>query len=425
MTLAETYSCASAVPLDTPRIADAFYPLEHPVEKTILLHAFAGGWVEQNGQKVPAFGGKIYGHYEEVLSLLRPIAEPAGYRFLQIGGPGEPPVRGIENLVGKTTIHQCAYLVKRAALLIGNDSQWAHIRGAYGGPLLVVYGTTSRPHYPHWKDPEKTVLIESHRGGGKPSYAMQENPRTIDWIRPEEVATAALHLLGLPSTLSRQSLFIGDAYHQSLVEMVPNVVVDPRLPLSGPLIVRMDYAPPDSAAQTAAIDILARNLQLRKCVLFLDREVPLNLLAQFKPQIHSMRVEVDQMSADWLRAVKRLGVPTGFVSAEKDPAKLADLRLRLYDVMHPGGIDHLVESTREDFVAGAKRYLNRELDKDLKVDTLCFRTRKLLLSDDRVYLSKAHWLAGRPAPSPDQSAGTVIDSPDFWSSIHHAYVYHA
>ncbi len=423
MTLAETYALASAVPLDRPTMPETFYPTEHPIEKTILIHAFAGGWMEQNGQKVPAFPAKAYDHYDEVISLLRSIVEPAGYRFLQIGGPGEPPVRGVESMVGKTTLYQCAYLVRRCALLIGNDSMWSHVRGANNGALIVPFGPTSAPHHPYWHDPAKTSLIESHRGGGKPSYASHEGPKTINWIPPEEIADAAMWHLAIPGGSKRHSLFIGDLYNQSLIEMVPNVVVDPRLPLSGPLIVRMDYAAADGASQTEAIGKLVRNLQLRKCVLFLNREVDPNLLGQFKPQIHSMRVEVDQMSADWIRAVKRFGIPTGFVSVEKDPAKLADLRLRLYDVMHPGGIDHHVEPTKDDFLSGAKRYLNKELDTALKVDSLSFKTRRLLLSDDKVYLSKAHWLAGKATPTPDQNSGTVIDSPDFWAGLHHQYIY--
>lgn len=420
MTLAETYALASAVLLGKPVMPDAFFPLDHPLDKVILIHAFAA---EQERPGLRAAPAKVYEHFDEVVALLRPILDPAGYKIFQIGAPGEPQLRGIESLVGKTNLHQCAYLVKNCAVLIGNDSIWAHVRGASNRPLVALYGSTGSPHFPHWRNLISTALIESHRGGKKPSFASHEFPKTINWITPESVANAALaFLLELPNhqPLNHRSLFIGQAYNQHLVELVPNVVVTPALQMSGPMVVRMDYVSSgDDTVWKDAEGKLASNLQIRKCAIVSDREITLSLLAQLKGNIAQLQLDVTKLSPAWIKAVKKLGIPTGFFSNETDAGKLSALRLALYDACL---FDQVTRPTKEDVIKGAAVYLNKELDKDLKWDTVRFKTNRMLLSDDKIYLSKAHWLAGKNTPNTDQNRDFVIDNAEFWAeSPNHYY----
>lgn len=416
MTLAETYALAAGVPLDKPWILSTFFPLDHPIEKTVLFHAFAGATVNQNGQISATFPAKIYDHFNEVVALLRPILEPLGYKFYQIGAPNEPMLNGVESLVGKTTIHQCSYLVKNCALLIGNDSMWSHIRGAEYKSQVQIFGSTSAPHFPQWHSRDKAFFIESHRCGKRPSYASHEIPKTINFIPPEEIANRALEALDVKTRVKVKSLSFGDVYHSSVVEMIPNCIIGPQIQIPGSLIVRMDYAKDAKEAES----ILLSNLQIRKCLIVTDKELSLNLLAQAKPQISSIRVEVDKVSPEWVKNIKKLGISIAFFSGEKDPDKLAKLRLDYYDACL---FDIFYPPVKEDFEKSAAIYLNKPLDSGLKVDTLMFATNKFLLSDGKVYLSKAHWLAGKDVPTTDQNHGQVIDSPDFWEDVAHFYIY--
>lgn len=409
--LAETYATACGLHLYKPDMVETFYPLDHPVDKTILIHAFAGAAVNQNGQVVATFPAKIYDHFNEVVALLKPVAETAGFRLYQIGGPGEPALNGIESLVGRTTIHQCAYLVRKCALLIGNDSLWAHVRGAANMAQVHIYGSTSKPHFPHWKNPEKCVLIESHRGGGKPSYVAAEAPKWINAIPPEQIANAAITSLGLSPLTTRQSLFFGDSYHQSVLELVPDVVVNPGVQIPGALIVRMDYAPETADGFARAQDALVANLRIRPCAIITNREINLNILSQLKSAVAALRVEVDKVSADWIKMVKKLGLQTAFFSNEANPDKLRALRLALYDACL---FDHYSAPTRADFLKASAVYRNREIDSATIDDRISFSTNKFLLSADKVYLSKAHWLAGQHTAGTHENTGKVIDSATFW-----------
>lgn len=411
--LASTYALQIGVPLTKPTIQKAFFPLECPLDKVVLLHGFGGAIMqEQNGVFRPTFPAKCYDHFSEVVTLIKPALDAAGFKIYQIGAPGEPQIRGCHHLMGQTTMHQCAYLVENAALLIGNDSMWAHQRGAFDGALVAVYGPTSSwNHGPHWKNAEKTILIDSHRFGKKPSYQAQESPKTINVITPESIANSALKLLGLPP-VTQQSIFVGAAYQQNIVELVPDSVVAPQVPIPGQLIIRMDYLHNEK--------ILAQNLQLRSCNVIANREIDLGILGQLRQNISAMRLEIDKIGPGWIKEFKKLGIKTMFSCSEKNPEKVAAMRLEYFDACF---FDQFVPPTVEDLRKDAEKYLNKPLDEQLKLDTLSFKSNKFLLSDNKVFLSKAHWKAGKNTPTTSHNSGQVIDDEEFWAEAAHFYIF--
>lgn len=412
MSLATTYALACGLPLCEPEMHDSFFPLDTPLDKVILVHAFAGAIVNQNNQLIAAFPAKLYDHFNEVLDLLRPIVEPLGYRFYQIGGPNEPPLKGVPSLAGKTSYSQCAYLIKRAALLIGNDSMWMHLRGAERAALVEVMGPTDRKnHGPHWCDPEKTIVLESHRGGRKPSYASQEGPKTINFVPPEKLASAALKLLSIPDTITHQTVYIGPDYQRITFEIVPNMVPNPQLNLGIPAI-RMDYHFDEQ--------VLAQNLAARKCGVFTDKEINLNLIAQFKKQIHVLMIQVDEMTPQWIKQAKRIGVPIQATCKETDPEKVAAMRLALYDAVL---FDTVVEPTVETLHAGIAEYAHKPVDSTVNLANLSFKTNRFLLSGGKIYLSTPHWRADRPTDSVEQNSSTVINTVEFWEEQRSHYYY--
>ena len=409
--LATTYALQIGVPLSEPFIQTTFYPLDTPMDKVILIHGFGGAIVQDQNSLRPTFPAKVYDYFSEVVALIKPALDAAGYKIYQIGAAGEPGIKGCHHLMGQTTFHQCAYLVKNAALFLGNDSLWCHVRGSARAPLVGVYGSTSIPHFPHWQDPARTVLIESHRFGNKPSYQAQESPKTINLIKPEDVANAALKLLGLPQ-VSRESILMGIAYNQPIVELVPDSVVAPQVQIPGQLIVRMDYVHNEK--------ILAQNLQLRPCNIIASREIDLSILGQLRQNVAAMRLEIDKISPSWIKEFKKLGIKTMFSCVERDPEKVSAMRLEYFDACF---FDQFLPPTVEDFRRDAGKYLNKPLDESLKLDTLSFKSNKLLLSDNKVFLSKAHWKAGKSTPTTSHNIGQVIDDPIFFEEAAHYYFF--
>lgn len=399
MKLLELYSLATGLEIGDQFLVESFYPL--PFEKYITIHPSSG------------MAGKNYSYYADVLLLLSPFLKANNIEVVQIGGKDDTPLKDCYHLQGLTTIHQSAYLLKNSLLHISNDTWTAHRAGAIGTPLVALYGSTSvANHAPFQFDPSRTIFLESHRGGKRPTFAVQETPKTVDFIPPEEVANSVLKLLGLADKIERKTLYVGNVYLQPLLELVPNIVMDPKIQITGALVLRMDLHHDES--------IMASNIQFKKCALCLNREINLTLLAQLKQNIVSVRVEVDQISPEWIKGLKKLGIPTSFVAREQDPEKLAALRLKLYDACL---FDTYAPNTKEDFFKEAKIFLNKDLDPNLNFGTLKFRTNRMLLSDNKVFLSNAHRLAEQRVPDTLHNEGSVIDVPEFWEDLGHYMIF--
>jgi hypothetical protein len=411
-TLVETYALSCGVPIDKPYMNEAFFPTDTPVDKIILIHAFAGATQDNNGKKTPAFPAKIYDYYQEVVDLLKPIVEKFNYKFYQIGGAGEPVLSGVESLCGKTSMHQCNYLVKRAALLIGNDSMWAHVRGSYKKSLVILYGSTSKPHFPYWRDENNSYLIESHRSGNKPSYSSNEPIKTINLIPPEQVVNDVLKSLNIQKTVSRKSYYIGSEYLSPIIEFVPNTILNPSLNINSPTIMRMDYE--------FNQEFFEKNIALRKFLVITSNEIDPKILYKYKSQIISLRVEIDKVSVDWIRKLKRTGIKADFFSTEKDASKLSKLRLEYYDACF---FNTFVPPSKEDFKKACVAYLNKDLDKDFNFGTLKFRTKKPIISNGKIFLSKSHLKRGIATETSEANISNIIDEPDFWEDLAHYYFF--
>ena len=143
-------------------------------------------------------------------------------------------------------------------------------------------------------------------------------------------------------------------------------------------------------------------------------------MAAHKDNINSMRVEVDKLSQFWLKAVKKIGIPLMYVSLEKDTEKLRNLRMRLHDDCF---FDNIETSTKQQFIEHSQVFLNEKIDKDFDFSKLFFKTKKFILSDNKVFTSKAHWLAGKPVESTENCVAQVIDNEDFWNDWRNGYFF--
>ena len=95
------------------------------------------------------------------------------------------------------------------------------------------------------------------------------------------------------------------------------------------------------------------------------------------------------------------------------------MRLDYYDACQ---FDRFVPPTIEDFKKGVKDYTQKDLDPAVKLEDLTFRVNKVILSDGKVYLSRAHWAANVPNTSTDNT-GKVIGSDLFFEEVAHYYIY--
>lgn len=410
--LLSTYARSTGLQIGNVSLQEHFYP--HPFERYITLQAGSN----QNA--------KCYDYFQEVIALLKPILDANKIAILQLGGKEDPALQGCQDLRGRTTLLQSYYLVKRGLCHVGNDSWLMHAAGWSFRPLVGLYGSTSvANHGPYWSDPAKSVLIESHRCGGVPTYSQQEAPKTINFIPPEQVVNAIFRLLGIQEVLPFATRYIGPVYSSTVFEVLPNKPLNPSFFPGMPVTIRLDYHFDEKG--------LIGTLQTgRKVHVITNRPIDLNLLQQVRGGILTYTHELGapgqpETAVGYTDAIKALFPQHNFFTRLTDEAAVAALRFTYFD--HVNVIQQR-EPTKADYLESALFYLNRKdtpearLDIEAELGHTRFKSNKYILSNDAVYLSYAHLAANQSITDLSQNAALVIDDPVFWRDLQHFAFFH-
>lgn len=410
--LISTYAAATGLKVDKPNVKETFYPL--PFTRYITIQTGSGQ------------GAKNYDYFQEVIVWLKPVLDRHGIAVVHLGGKDDPQLAGVYDLRGKTSVIQSHYLIRRGILHLGNDSWLAHCKGWTYGPLISLYGSTSEQnHSPYWFDKEKTSFLSSHRGGGVPTYIQQEQPKTINTIPPEQICNEVIRLLALPSEtlFTHQTRLFGLVYTNTMFEVIPDSFPGPDFMPGAPMTVRMDQ----HFDENVLLNLLRTG---RKVHIITNREIKLEVLAQFRASIIGYTHEIDaSCGLTYPTALKSVVPNSLFYTKEKDDKKVADLRYQFFDLCT---IERVNDLTRDDYLSAALGYLNwaperkADLESELaQTDTkLRFKSNKLILSDGKVHLSLAHWKAKQSVESIAHNTAAVIDSPDFWRELNHLTIYY-
>lgn len=119
---------------------------------------------------------------EKERELLAPIVRPVS--------------DGVISLVGRTTIPQLAALIRRAALVITNNSGPMHIADALRRPMVVLYSGTDQVS--QWRPRSARATLLKRTVECSPCYRFNcpYNMECLD-ILPQQVLEAAMRLLGI------------------------------------------------------------------------------------------------------------------------------------------------------------------------------------------------------------------------------------
>jgi hypothetical protein len=405
MTLAERYSTQCGLKIGKQFLIERFYPLENP--KYILAQTGSG------------MVGKNYPYYAEVMELIGPILKANKIDVVQVGDIKDLLIPNAIDLRGKTSISQTNYLLARSMMLLGNDSFLQHRAGDINIPVVICMGPTDYSvHSAHFKHPN-SIYISSHRWGKNPSFASQENPASIATIRPEEIANAVLKIFNVKAEIPRQSIFFGSIYNQQIIEWVPDAVIDANFLPKQAFIARHDYT--DNSDST---NILYNVLQNRPLNILTDKELNIDILKQLKTNVSIINFEIKEDSnIEYVKSLKQSGLKVRFLSKEKDAEKLSNLRLKYFDITL---IEQFFEKTKENFIEECGKYLNSPLDKNTTIfqDGMSWvRTNKFILSQGKIFLSKAAFKLNISTPSFQQNIMSVIDNEDFWVEMDSYYIF--
>lgn len=399
--LISTYAKSTGLKVSEPYLREHFFPI--PFERYITIQTGSG----QNS--------KNYDYYQEVVSLLKPVLDQLNVGIVHIGAKEDPALNGVYDLRGQTTLPHSAYIIKRSSLHIGNDSWIQHFSCFHKVPTIVLFGSTSADNHGSYWANDKTVFLESHRGGKKASFS-QEHPKTINFVKSEDVFNNAMKLLEIDASVSHETIHAGEHYNNVILELIPNFLLDPNLLPDSQVVVRMDYHFNE--------EILLKTLNSgRKVSIFTNRDLSnncLHFLSSFSKSINSYNHEVSlDTDLEYVKNIKKITQNANFYTKSKDEKFVADIRFKFFDIAN---ILHISESSKKTFFEKASLYLNKKVDSLEEFSNIQFRSNKFILSEGKLYPSFAHFKSGISIESFDKNLIGIIDSDEFWKDLNNFYI---
>ena len=400
MKLLELYSLATGLKIGKQFLLDKFYPLDN--SNYITIHSGSG------------MPGKNYDYYNNVLELISLFFKQSKIDILQLGGKDDIPLKYCQNLLGKTDIHQTNYILSKSLLHIGNDSWIQHRAGYINIPVIELFGTTSKSEHSPYNYNPISHFLESHRNNNIPTFFPNENPKTINFIKPEDIASSIFKLLNINYKSPIDTFFIGYNYNPFILEWIPNGIIDPKFMSNTPVTVRQDLFFNEDNMLVAAING-------RKLNIVTNKPIKIEILNRIKTNVVGINYEIsDNDDIDYIKQLKKIGVQTKVFSKEKDAQKISNLRLKFFDACT---IEYMEDKNKQNFIGDAAKYLNKELDKDQKFDTMKYRSNKFIISDGKLFTSKAAWKANISVKNFEENICNIIDNEDFWCDYQFYYIF--
>lgn len=301
--LAEEYAKSCGVKIGKPVLKTHYFPILE--DKYITIH---------NDKKVQS---KEYNLWTDVLSLLKP--ELGDIKVIQIGAAGEETIEGVDKHLPTNTLKQCSYIISNSLGHVGIDSVPVHIASALDKPVVGIYSHTyANTCSPLWNEKSKAIVIESDRGGKKPSFSLEEHPKTINFIKPEEIAQSVLDVLGIDKKIKHKTIFIGNNYTSSFVEVIPTQNTEIR---ASHIDVRMDYAHNEQ--------VLSNIIKNNKVEVTLSK--PINLKFLYSGRINKIVYKADSFDSEFLNEIKKSSIPHVIICTSAK--NLSDERAKNFDFL--------------------------------------------------------------------------------------------
>ena len=372
MHLIESYATNCGLQIGEPFIYEKYFPI--PVDKFIVIQPYS----KQS---------KNYDLWHDVIEMIFPPLKEAGYTIIQIGAKGEQALPGCVNLAGNTDINQSAFIIRKSKLLLGADSFGAHIASyfnskGHGNKIVSLYSNNNvnnvKPYFGNQKD---YILLEPVRNNYKPSYSLEENPKTINLIKLETVAKAVLDLLDLSHAAPKiKTIHVGSNYNNKIIECVPNQIIDPKQLGVDRVVIRADLAP------VLNLNVVAQQLSVCPNILYLNSPVPKEFLQGMKSRISQIVYRLDynensvsNFSPEFVQALSRSGINFSVLSylnsEDFEAAKFSCMEFAILYDARPSIPEHV-----------------------LNAKNTFYKTSKLILSNGKVYPSVYAYKKDNPSP---------------------------
>lgn len=358
MHLVEALSAASGVEPDQPYIRQEFYPIM--ADKYITFQPFS------------KYESKNYPFWNDVFKIIGEKLHKNGIVVVQLGAEGEEKIEGTYSCIGKTSINQSAFIIQNGIMHLGVDSFMSHIAGYLKKPVVSLYGNNYVENVqPYWQD--KFIGLDGY-GNDKPCFSQVDPHHFIHNIAPELIAKKVCNILGITYDFPFQTLWTGDNHIGKRIDNVPNQILDPKTFNVDGYSIRMDLLHEE--------DVLIKQLHYCPCLVITKNPIKKDL-TPFKGLIPEIVYEVNSKDdAEYIEFLHKTGFNYYLISYLSDD-KLKDIKLDFMD-FRP-----IIK-----FSMDKPDFLEKE-----NVENLFVESKKLILSDKKIYNCTSTWRQGKAIPS--------------------------
>lgn len=359
----EAFSLSSNLSISSPYLQRDYFPIDIDLSKAILI---------LNTFEDPRKQSRVYDYFQDVIDFSYQELATHGYFFFQ-------PLTGKENVLRcrnsnfNLTPNQIAYLIDNCALVIGNDNLYSHVANESGIKNIAVFGPSSTiSHSPKFNN----GFIAIRECKTNPSYRSVEFPKSVNENKPEIIINAIYSSLEIKKSAPLTSLYFGENYPTSVIQIVPDSIINPENFKNNDVLIRMDYLFNE--------EILSKTLENRKCNIISTGEINLDLLKRNKGNINIFIYEINlNVDISYIKNLIKTGVKVKFISKE-DGDKLSKLRMKMFDF-------GLVE---KDIISSIPKDVLRFIG-----GNTYYRSNNFILSDGKIYSTHTNYLKNKPIQS--------------------------
>jgi ADP-heptose:LPS heptosyltransferase len=335
--IAEVYAKDLGVKIGSPVITEHFYPGLPDNYITI-----------QASNKMPAAN---YLYWEIVVSLIKPYL--GDLKILQVGGPEDKPIRGIDYSTLGCSYKQMNYVIKKSKAHVGCDSLPGHIASTYDIPSVILHFNLYKENSkPIWHKNNSCTSLEPDFSKVKPSFGT--NCQRINEIKPEKIAQAILDQLDIEQKIKFKTIKAGSRFAQETFDIVPNFFGYSKELEGKPVNIRGDLH----------FDLAHISNWCRMCIVNLyiseifDTEV-LQYMPNLKQVVYKYNEHEETDISEFFKILKNKKINV-FIQAQ-DKAQISDIRLKYFDFMVVEEPEPHEEIKAAKFISSKKFISNAEV----------------------------------------------------------------
>tara|TARA_Y100000361_G_C11159022_1_gene345956 strand:- start:793 stop:1974 length:1182 start_codon:yes stop_codon:yes gene_type:complete len=386
MHILESYALQQDLKIDRPHLYEKFFPLA--VDKYITIDTSSLGTQAM-----------AYDHWQLIVDLIYPKLEPLGISIIQLGEKNCAPLNKCYLAIGQCNFNHKAYVISKSIAHVSTNNETLHIASAYDKKIVTLF-----PHNchvsqfkPYWSSLEN-VKIFQEKVNVRPSYSPVENPKSINKICPEDVASAILSLVGVKTFRPEyKTVHIGKSFKQPRIESSLTHLIDIKKLSVPSLIVRLDL--------NFNEENLEKQLQVCPCSIITSKPISERILKKYKNNILELVYYIeDDNDPDFIRMVKENSI-NNLLRTRKTGEDLKDIKLKYLDV----GMIQVIENKSSDNFEDLKDKSN-----------LYYKSKHFIIHNNKFYPGTASLKQSRyGGETMNHEPHEIIDDPVFWEEEEH------